>query len=618
MIAAILFSFVARATDTIILSPDKQIRVEISTPKDKPPTYTVTFKGEPVLENAEAGFQDHRPMPVISGKRSSVNRHIRLSFAGNNDYHEIYNELAIHSDDRALIFRVYNDGVAFRYGWGKLDGEVMTEEHTTFPLHDGTLYQEDISHEPVENWAAVNGNEEKYKEVELDAMTGTAELPLLVRSQRWSALINEADNTAYPRGVLEKKDGVLQVHLLGKHVGQKGYCLSPWRYMLIADNSVQLVNKADMIYSLCPPATVVNTSWIKPGKVMRCMQLTTSAVKQTIDFCHAMHMQYVLLDAGWYGLGYGMSKEFRPESDPLKVIDGLDIPGLVKYGKSKHVDMILYANEVAMQHHLPEMLTLYKQWGVAGLKFGFVNSRTQQGLALMMEELRQAGKAGFVVDIHDNYRSTGLSRTYPYLLTQEGVRGAENMPGTDHNTILPFARFTTGAADYTIIYKGSRYKDSSLLSAEERQDKIARTAGSQAHQLALSVVFFSPLQCLFWYGKAADYDTTSTDVEFFKYVPTTWDRSMAVAGEAGSYITMARRNKDTWFVGSITNTSARTWSVPLQFLEKGRKYTAVIFEDDGQGGIRKSSRNVSASDSLQVALAASGGQAVMIRAADQR
>jgi alpha-glucosidase len=130
------------------------------------------------------------------------------------------------------------------------------------------------------------------------------------------------------------------------------------------------------------------------------------------------------------------------------------------------------------------------------------------------------------------------------------------------------------------------------------------------------VVFFSPLQCLFWYGKATDYDTASTDVEFFKYVPTTWDRSMAVAGEAGSYITMARRNKDTWFIGSITNTSARTWSVPLQFLGKGRKYTAVMFEDDGKGGIRKSTREVSASDSLQVTLAASGGQAVMIRPAD--
>ena len=616
MIAAILLSFVSLVTDTVIQSPDKQIRVEISIPKDKPPTYSVRFKGMLVLENAQAGAHNNLPLSAVSSKRSSVDRHIRLSFAGNDDYHEIYNELLIQGGSGALTFRVYNDGVAFRYGWDARDSVVMTEEHTTFPLHDGTLYQEDISHEPVESWAAVNGNEEKYKEVTLDAMTGTAELPLLVRSGHWSALINEAGNTGYARGVLEKKEGVLQVHLLGKNMLPKGAYSSPWRYVLIGDSSLDLVNKADMIYSLSPPPATVSTSWIKPGKVMRCMQLTTAAVQQTIDFCHAMRMQYVLLDAGWYGLGYGMSKEFRPESDALKTIDGLDIPGLVKYGKSRDVGLILYVNEVAMRHQLPQMLALYKQWGVAGLKFGFVNSRTQEGLAFVLEAVRQAGKAGFIVDVHDNYRPTGLSRTYPHLLTQEGVRGAENMPDAEHNTILPFARYTTGAADYTIIYKGFRYRDSTLLSAEERQDKIARTAGSQAHQLALSVVFFSPLQCLFWYGRAADYDTTATELEFFKYVPTVWDRSMALCGEAGSYITMARRNKGTWFVGSITNASPRTWSVPLGFLSKGQHYTAVVYEDDGKGGIRKSSRKVSSSDSLQVALIASGGQAVMITPAE--
>lgn len=614
-LAAITLFFSAQATDVTIQSPDKQIRVDISISKEKAPVYAVTFKGSTVVDNAQTGFQDNQPLTIVSSKRSSVDRHLPLLFSGNNDYHEVYNELLLRlTGDRTLTFRVYNDGVAFKYGWMLRDSVVMEEEHTTFPIHEGILFQQDISDEPVEKWAAVNGNEVKYKAVEASAMSGTAELPLLVRSKNWSALINEAGNTGYARGVLEKKGDGLQMHLLSRNVLAKGAYQSPWRYILIAGNTVQLVNKADLIYSLCPPATTGNTSWIKPGKVMRCMRLTTEDVRQTIDFCHAMHVEYVLLDAGWYGLGYGMSKEFRPESDALKTIDGLDIPGVVQYGKSKNVGIILYVNEVGMQQQqLPKMLALYKQWGVAGLKFGFVNSRTQKGLALVMEELRQTGKAGFIVDIHDNYRSTGLSRTYPYLLTQEGVRGAENVPDAEHNTILPFARFTTGAADYTIIYKGFRYKDSSLLTVDERQDKIARTAGTQAHQLALSVIFFSPLQCVFWYGKAADYDTASTDVEFFKYVPTVWDRSIAVMGEPGDYITMARRSKDTWFVGSITNSSARSWPVPLTFLSKGKKYIASVYEDDGKGGIRKRNVEVSSLDSLQVTLGAAGGQAVMIR-----
>jgi alpha-glucosidase len=613
-IASSLIFFHAAATDFLLTSPDKLLRVNITIREGRVPAYTLTYKGAPILANAEMGFQDNQPLSVISSSKNFVDRRLPLLFAENNFYHELYNELHILlTDNRALVFRAYNDGMAFRYVWNNKEPVAIAQEFTTFPITSGALYQEDISDEPMDKWAAVNGNEVPYKKVTTAAMTGTAELPLLVQSEKWSALINEAGNTGYARAVLEKKDSVLHTHLLGKDTMPKGSYQSPWRYVLVATSALQLIDKAPMIYSLSPEKAFNNTSWIKPGKMMRSMQLNTDAVLKTIDFCHDMHFQYVLLDAGWYGLGYGMSEQFDPRSDALKPTDALDIPGIVQYGKRKNVGLILYVNEVALELQLPQMLPLYKQWGVAGLKFGFVNSRTPQGLKFMVHAVKQAADAGLIVDIHDNYRPTGLNRTYPNLLTQEGVRGAENMPDADHNTLLPFARFTTGAADYTIIYKGFRYRDSTLLSREERQSKINRTSASPAHQLALSVVFFSPMQCIFWYGNASDYDASSVDVAFFREVPAVWDESKAICGEPGSFITMARRNKENWFLGSITNTSARTWTISLHFLTKGVRYTADIYEDDGKGGIHKTSRQVSATDNIGVNLAPSGGQAVMIR-----
>lgn len=174
-----------------------------------------------------------------------------------------------------------------------------------------------------------------------------------------------------------------------------------------------------------------------------------------------------------------------------------------------------------------------------------------------------------MVDIHDEYRPTGFSRTYPNLLTQEGVRGNECMPDANHNTILPFTRFLAGAADYTICY----YHQKGLKN-------VSGIKTTSAHQLALSVIFYSPLQFVFWYDRPSDYHG-EPEVGFFERLPTVWDTTCVLIGEIGTRVALARKSGQSWFVGAITNNTGRTIDLPLSFLEKGKKYMASVYTDGG-------------------------------------
>lgn len=208
------------------------------------------------------------------------------------------------------------------------------------------------------------------------------------------------------------------------------------------------------------------------------------------------------------------------------------------------------------------------------MKFGFVDGLTQDGIRWLMSAVKKANDAGFIIDIHDNYKPTGISRKYPGLLTQEGVRGNENAPDAFHNTVLPFTRFIAGPADVTFVFPNSKEKFDQKLKV------------SKAQQLALSVVFFSPLQAMLWYGKPEDY-LDEEEIKFFKYVPTVWDESHYLKGEIGKYISVARRNGDAWFIGNATGLEDWKDSIALNFLDPDKSYQAALYEDDGNGGSKK-------------------------------
>jgi alpha-glucosidase len=232
----------------------------------------------------------------------------------------------------------------------------------------------------------------------------------------------------------------------------------------------------------------------------------------------------------------------------------------------------------------------------------------------MHEAIKKCAEYGLVVDIHDEYRPTGFSRTYPNLMTQEGIRGNEEFPDATHNTILPFTRFIAGAADYTICYYRQDFGKDTGNDHGVPRGKVIKT--TSAHQLALSVICYSPLQYMYWYDKPED-SQDEPELAFFDAVPTVWDDTKVISGEIGQFVTMARKSGDDWFIGTITNNDGRELKIPLDFLDEGKKYEATIYGDDPsvktrtKVGIKK--LKVDSSKVLDAKLMKSGGQAIWIK-----
>jgi alpha-glucosidase len=369
---------------------------------------------------------------------------------------------------------------------------------------------------------------------------------------------------------------------------------TPWRGIMIARRPGQLIENNHFILNLNEGNRIADTSWIKPGKIMRVMTQTTAAAKANIDFADRHKLQYVLFDWKWYGPAFSFN------SDATRVaIPDFDLPAIIAYGKERGVGVWLYVNQQALLTQSDTLFQTYRDWGVKGVKFGFVQVGSHRWTTWVEKAIQQAAAAGIMVNIHDDWRPTGEQRTWPNLMTSEGIRGNEEMPDATNNTVLPFVRFLAGAADYTICYYDPRIKT------------------THAHQLALAVVYYSPLQTLYWYDRP-EMSQDEPELAFWDRIPTVWDETRVLDGAPGQSVTMARRSGDDWYIGSITNNEARTVPLRLDFLPAGRRFEATIYADDAKAatrtkvGIRK--QTVDARSVLRLELPASGGQALWLRA----
>jgi alpha-glucosidase len=259
--------------------------------------------------------------------------------------------------------------------------------------------------------------------------------------------------------------------------------------------------------------------------------------------------------------------------------------------------VLLYVNRIHLERQLDEILPLYKQWGVAGLKYGFVQVGSQKWTAWLHDAIRKAAEYQLMVDVHDEYRPTGNTRTWPNLMTAEGVRGNETMPPAENNLVLPFTRYLCGPADYTICWYDKRLKPSG------------------AHQLALAVVYFSPWQFVFWYDRPSIVGD-EPELAFFKHVPTVWDDTRVLDGKIGQHVTITRRSGKQWFVGTIGATTRRQLKVPLTFLDADTKYTAEVYGDADPTGVERKVKiertTVDRHTVLNADVAAGGGQAIRL------
>ncbi|MEO8174006.1 MAG: glycoside hydrolase family 97 catalytic domain-containing protein, partial [Sediminibacterium sp.] len=512
---ACLGSLFARSGDAVVSqsSPDNGLVLTFRV-NNQSIEYRVAWKKEEILSWSPLGLSTNTK-DIVEGKMeitkttlSTYNGTFAWQFGENNLIQDNFKQIAIECKQGNgfvfhIIARVYNNTIAFLY---KLPlppnglAYTIVNEKTGFNFNRSYAVYRHTS-------------ESVISPTPMNELKANSDFPVVLTSPGLFISINEASNDRYTKAVVGKADGDnhLVVRFNNDSVKVDGVFASPWRTISFSKTAIGLCDNSDLLYKLCwNPNPSIDYSWIKPGKLIRDVTLTTKGALACIDFAAKMDFQYVMFDAGWYGKGY--AAEHDQSSDPHNVVAEIDMARVIDYGKEKNIGLILYVNYVGLRkHNLDTLFSLYKKWGVKGLKFGFVNGLTQDGISWLIKAVRKAQDYGFVINVHDNYKPTGLSRAIPAFLTQEGVRGNENNPDAVHNTTLPFTRFLSGAADYTFCFPNQNDSFNTTILSKKLQV-------SKAQQLALSVVFFSPLQSMLWYGKPADY-TLPEEIEFFKYVP---------------------------------------------------------------------------------------------------
>ena len=615
---SIVFCFVsvvlayAGSAKQVFHSPDNSVGLSVYTVNGQL-KYEVTYKGKPVILESSLG---------IDGWKENMEIERIDSVSVNQDWHPIYGERSGvndcykgytytlkrkgHGDRLALIVRIYNSGVGFRYKY--LHGSYLriTEEFTTFTVPENTYC-----------WFAPFAQAE-HKRMLVKDWPGEAERPLTLQlGNGLYASLAEAEMVDYSRTKFVVRKGESNVIRCKMYDAVEDIAPfeTPWRVVMVAESPKDLINNNDLILNLNKPCQIEDTSWIKPGRIIRTVSLTTDGAKKVVDFAVKRGLNYIHFDSGWYG------SEISKESDPRKSdvdpqrcpVNDLDMPEVVRYAKSKGVGVWVYVNQRALSAYLDEILPLYESWGIAGIKFGFVHVGSFRWTTWLHDAVKKCAKHHLMVDIHDEYRPTGFSRTYPNLLTQEGVRGNEEFPDGVNNTTLPFTRFLCGAADATVCY----YHRKELKPGLEKGLNARSLLNTACHQMALSVINYSPLQFLYWYDTPEDVKD-EPELFFFDNLPTTWDDSKTLDGAIGEYITMARRKDNVWYVGCLTNNDARKLNVSLDFLEEGKKYELTMFTDGGEKvktrtHVAIDTKKVTAKTNLKLSLLPRGGVAMIIK-----
>ena len=529
----------------------------------------------------------------IYGEYSSIRDHynemvIHLMKGGNHDNSgNSYDKRQQYLFD--IIVRAYDEGVAIRYHFPEATNGLfmhITDDLTSFRLAPGA----EAYHFA---WAQSHSNKVKLLKSE-KAWKDEAERPLTLHlANGLYAAIGEAALSDFVRGKLKlKADNELQMAMFQSADIITAYDM-PWRFIMVGEKAIDLINNKQMVLNLNVPCQIADAKeWIRPGKAFRVCRLDKKTLYEGVDFCVDRGLQYIELDAGWYG------PEMKMSSSALKVADNrdFDMAELCAYAKSKGIGVWVYVNQRALYQDLDKILPLYQKWGICGIKFGFVQIGSQEWTTWLHNAVKKCADYHIMVDIHDEYRPTGWSRTYPNLMTQEGIGGNEEMPAADHNVVLPFTRFLCGPADYTPCYFNGRVKN------------------TKAHQLAMPVVYYSPVTFLYWYDLPNAYKGEK-ELDFWKHCPTVWDESKALAGEIGEYIVQARRTGNDWFVGAMNGLQARDITLnTADFLQKGKKYRVEIYNDDPslQTRTKVSSTEmvIKAGKQLKLHLLASGGAAL--------
>ena len=570
-------------------------------------TWSVRHGGQPVLAPSAIALQlaggealDGRGAPVRAGREMKDEWILPLHYK-KDSIRDRYNQLTLTFPKRGygVIFRAYDDGAAYRWVTTRKDSLTILAEKAefNFPADEAAWIpyvndpSPDIYTTSFENFY----RKMRLSEFKKDTL---AFLPVLVSlGDGRKAAILEADLEEYPgmfvggapNGLtgrfapypLEEKQGghnqlqslvTRRADYIAVTAGSRSY---PWRIIVCSDLDRDLMDN-DMVYRLASPSRITDTGWIRPGKVAWDWWndwnishvdfragINTDTYKYYTDFAADNHIGYILLDEGW-----------SDPTDLMKIVPEVDLAAIVAYARERNVGVWLWAGMRPLDQKMEEVMTRYSQMGIKGFKVDFMNRDDQKMVRFYYRAAKEAAAHHLMMDFHGAYKPTGLQRTYPNVLNFEGVRGMENekwanddFPGYDVS--IPFIRMLAGPLDYTPgamkNYNKANFRP--IFSEPESQ-------GTRCHQLAMYIAYEAPFSMLS--DNPTAYRREPESVQFITGVPTVFDETRALDGSVGEYLVMARRKGNAWYIGAMTNWSARDLTLDLSFLPAGSCQAAIM------------------------------------------
>ncbi|WP_082063470.1 glycoside hydrolase family 97 protein [Draconibacterium sediminis] len=586
VISVFIAGLLANAKEVSVKSPDGKSEFILNVGDNL--TYAVNFNGEGIIQNGRLGLK-MVSAPAFCSSLEVVNSDIKevdetwQPMQKQHEYiHNHYNELAVDFKEEKypgrafkIIARAYNNGIAFRYivplGADRQKCN-LEKELTTFNFtSDVTCWVADYK-------SFASHQEEPFNKNMLSELTpdGLYGLPMTLKvAEDCYAAITEAHLDKWSGMYLKttKNETELRTELSNiKNDGteDKFVCKlelphqSPWRVIMLGKTPGDLV-ESEIVMNLNPPCKLEDTSWIKPGLCAwdswwsRGVVMENEEIKKYIDLASENEFPYMLIDWQWYGM-YN-----KPEADVTTVADQLDMPMIIDYAKQKNVKLWLWLYWTDVTRNMEKAFQLYESWGIAGVKIDFMALDGAEMVEWYHNTVKLAAKHHLMVNFHGAYKPTGFRRTYPNLMTREGVLGNEYnkwsyMVTPEHNVTLPFTRMLAGPMDYT----PGGFRNS--LKGEFKPQINTRVMGTRCHELAKFVVFDSPITTV------CDHPENYSDqqcVDFLQQVKTVWDDTRVLKGKIGEYIVMARKSRDQWFIAGMTNSDGRTFDIDLGFLPDG-------------------------------------------------
>ena len=602
LLVIILFPLLgfAQSEQYTVISPDGNIKFTLTV--DNSINISASYKGKSILDASEISMNLIDRVLGENAKVKSTKKRkilgvihpvvkIKAAEVKNN-----CNELSLFFENNFyVVLRAYDEGFAYRFGTVlKTDITVMSEtgkyrfpenytlwwgKETTFQSHNQVYFD--------------------YKSIREVGSTDLASLPLILNPAKGPKIvITETDlvdypgmwlrgnkdlslhrvSAKYPKTIEKHSDRDLRITEREDYIAKtKGTRTFPWRIFAVAEDDGDLINN-QLTYLLSTPSKMKNTNWIKSGKISWDWWnanniyavdfkagINTETYKYYIDFASKYGIEYILLDEGWYKLG-----------DLSAIVPDIDLKELISYGKKKNVGVIVWMVWKTLDEQL-ETLSKIEALGVKGIKVDFMNRDDQEMVNYYHKIARLAAEHHLMVDFHGSYKPAGLRRTFPNVMTREGVNGGEQFKWSwrqtpEHDLILPFGRMMAGPMDYTPgAMHNAQKKDFQAIF------DTPMSMGTRCHQLAMYVCYESPLQMLC--DAPSNYYKEPECMEFLSAVPSVWDQTLVLKAKVSDYLLIARRNDNNWYIGGMTDWDERDFDVNLSFLPKGKQYKMTLYRD---------------------------------------